>query len=157
MSSSSALNNKTAWSFGGQTAERDSWAGGWEWNGQQNRQTREDIMEKKKRVQTAARISNAAKQTTEAINRRRRRQVVRGMAGAVVGGLIAGPLGVAAGAIVGASRKRGPKARQPAGQPKAVAPTKPAKASKSGKAGGGKRRAISKPGKTTVNIYPPIP
>ncbi|HKX60898.1 MAG TPA: hypothetical protein VJS65_03625 [Verrucomicrobiae bacterium] len=100
------------------------------------------------------RTSNAAaKQTAEAINRRRRRRVVRAVAGAVVGGIIAGPLGVAAGAIVGASRKRGPKA----GRPKSVSQANSATASKSGKARAGKRRALSTFKKAPVNIYPPIP
>jgi len=116
---------------------------------------RKNIMQTKKSA--GAKTNKTAQQTAATINRRRRRRVVRAVAGAVIGGVIAGPLGVAAGAIVGASRKRGPQARRPAGHAKSASHPKPATASASGKGRAGKRRAISKPKKTAVNIYPPIP
>jgi hypothetical protein len=47
------------------------------------------------------------------ISRKRGRRLLKTVAGAAIGGVIAGPIGVAAGAMVGASVRRGPVPQKP--------------------------------------------
>jgi hypothetical protein len=102
----------------------------------------------------ASKSGNAA-ETEDRINRRRRRRIVRAAAGAVIGGAIAGPLGLAAGAIVGASRRRGPapKKTKPAGKARSGGKASPAGKSAPAK----KRRPATVLGKSKPSFYPPVP
>ena len=49
--------------------------------------------------------------TAARMNRRRRCRVLKTLTGAIIGGIFAGPVGVAAGAMAGASVRRGPVRR----------------------------------------------
>ena len=80
-----------------------------------------------------------------AINRRRRRRALKALTGALIGGAIAGPIGVAAGAVVGASRRRGPVRRKMATKAKAGSP--PIKSLKPAAARGPRKASARPPGK----------
>jgi len=81
---------------------------------------------KKKKRSTKSRRVKANKPQGDPISRRKRRRLLKTLAGAAIGGAIAGPVGMAAGAIVGASVRRGPvkKKKPPVAKTKRLVKTK---------------------------------
>jgi hypothetical protein len=102
-------------------------------------------MKKVPRKKTTVTTATAIERTTQDINRRRRRRIVRALAGAAIGGVIAGPIGAAVGAFAAAAQKRGPMSRKPTAGPKLA------------RQSAGKKRSAARRKKTLINIQPPIP
>jgi len=101
---------------------------------------------KTKSKSTGQNRGKSEKTALDSISRRKRRRLLKTLAGAAIGGAIAGPVGVAAGAILGASVRRGPARKKTRSRTK-TKPQPKAKAPRKNRAA--KRRF--------VNIYPNIP